>query len=68
MRLRGRENVAAVKVMRHIAEAAAVPPKGVRRFRGKNHAGMVVGFKGKAVAGRLYAFLVGIRLLFGGNW
>jgi hypothetical protein len=67
MRLKGREAVAAVKLMRRIAEAAAVPPKGVRRFLGKNHAGMVVGFKGKAGAGRLYTLPHGIRLLLGGN-
>jgi hypothetical protein len=53
--------------MRRMAEAAAVPPKGVWRFLGKNHAGMVVGFKGKAGAGRFYVFLWGILLLFGGN-
>ena len=67
MRLKGRENAAKVKVMRHIAEAAAVPPKGVWRSLGKEYPGMVVGFKGKAGAGRLYALPYGIRLLFGGN-
>jgi hypothetical protein len=67
MRLMERENAAAVKLMRHIAEAAAVPPKGVWRFWGKNSVGMVVGFKGKAGAGRFYAFLWGTWLLFGGN-
>jgi hypothetical protein len=62
-----RENAATVKVMRRMAEAAAVPPEGVWRFLGKNRAGMVVGFKGKAGAGRLYALPYGIRPLFGGN-
>jgi hypothetical protein len=57
MRLKERENTATVKLMRRIAEAAVVPPKGVRWFLGKNHTGMVVGFKGKAGAGRFYAFL-----------
>ena len=55
MRLKGRENATKVKVMWHIAEAAAVPPKGVWRSLGKKYPGMVVGFKGKAGAGRLYA-------------
>ena len=59
MRLKGRENAAKVKVMRHIAEAAAVPPKGVWRFLGRDYSGMVVGFKGKAGAGRLYALPYG---------
>jgi hypothetical protein len=67
MRLKGRENAATAQLMQHIAEAAAVPPKGVRRVVGKNHAGMVVGFKGKAGAGRFYALSYGIRLLYGGN-
>jgi hypothetical protein len=62
-----RGNAATVKLMRRIAEAAAVPPKGVRRFWGKNHTGMVVGFKGKAGAGKFYAFLGETRLLLGGN-
>jgi hypothetical protein len=59
MRLMERKNAATVKVMRRMAEAAAVLPEGVRRFVGKNHAGMVVGFKGKAGAGRLYALPYG---------
>ena len=59
MRLKERENAAAVKVMRHIAVAAAVPPKGVWRSLGKEYLGMVVGFKGKAGAGRLYALPYG---------
>jgi hypothetical protein len=53
MRLKGRENAATAKLMRRMAEAAAVPPKGVWRYLGKNYVGMVVGFKGKAGAGRL---------------
>jgi hypothetical protein len=65
MRLKGRVSVAAVKVMRCIAEAAAVPPKGVWRFLGKNDMGMVVGFKGKAGAGRLCVLPYGIRMLPG---
>jgi hypothetical protein len=68
MRLMERKNAAKVKVMRHTAEAAAVPPKGVWRFWEGNHVGMVVGFKGKAGAGRYYAFLWGTRLLFGRNY
>jgi hypothetical protein len=67
MRLMGRENAATVKVMWHIVEAAAIPPKGVWRFLGRDYPGMVVGFKGKAGAGRLYAlpwghgcYLVGV--------
>jgi hypothetical protein len=67
MRLKEGENVATVKLMRHIAEAAAVPPKTIWRFWGKSHVEMVVGFKGKAGAGRFYTFLLGTQLLFGGN-
>jgi hypothetical protein len=59
MRLKGRETVAAVKLMRRIAEAAAVPPKGVWRYLGKQYLGMVVGYKGKAGAGRFYAPTIG---------
>jgi hypothetical protein len=59
MRLKERENAATVEVMRRMAEAAAVPPKGVRRFLGKNHTGMVVGFKGKAGAGEIVCFTYG---------
>ena len=59
MRLKERKNVTAVKLMWHIAEVAAVPPKGVWRFLGENHMGMVVGFKGKAGARRLYALPYG---------
>jgi hypothetical protein len=59
--------MAVTKLMRRITEAAAIPPKGVWRFSGKSHTGMVVGFKGKAGAGRLCSFPTGIRLLFGGN-
>jgi hypothetical protein len=51
MRLMERKNVATVKVMRRMAGAAAVPLRGVRRFWGKDHAGMVVGFKEKVGAG-----------------
>jgi hypothetical protein len=54
MRLKGREAVATVNVMRHIAEAAAVTLKGVRRFWERTYPGMVVGFKGKAGAERYY--------------
>jgi hypothetical protein len=57
MRLIERENVVTVKLMRRIAEAAAIPPKGVWWFLEKNHPGMVVGFKGKAGAGRWCAFI-----------
>jgi hypothetical protein len=56
MWLKEGENEATAKLMRRMAEAAAVPLKGVWRFLGKNHMGMVVGFKGKAGAGRFYAF------------
>jgi hypothetical protein len=67
MRLKGWENAATAKVMRRIAETAAFPPKGVWRFFGEGYSGMVVGFKGKAGAGGLYAFVMGIRFLYGGN-
>jgi hypothetical protein len=67
MRLKGRENAAAVKLMRRIAEAAAVPRKGYGGFGERTMRRMVVGFKGKAGAGRFYVFLWGTRLLFGGN-
>jgi hypothetical protein len=53
MRLNGRENAATVKLMRCMAETAAIPLKGVWRFLGEGYLGMVVGFKGKAGAGRL---------------
>jgi hypothetical protein len=43
-----------VNVMRHIAGAAAVPLKGVRRVWGRTYPGMVVRFKGKAGVERYY--------------
>jgi hypothetical protein len=52
MRLNGRENAVTVNTMRSIAEKSTVPLKGVRRFWGRTYPGMVVGFKGKAGAGR----------------
>jgi hypothetical protein len=65
MPLMGRKNAATVKLMRRIAEAAAVPRRGTAVF-GEGHAGMVVGFKGKAGAGGLYTLPYGIGLTWRG--
>ena len=56
MRLKGRENTATVKLTQRIAEAAAVPRRRYGGFWGKNHAGMVVGFKGKAGTGTITVY------------
>jgi hypothetical protein len=47
MRLKERECAAIGKVMWNMAEAAAVPPKGIWRFWEEGYSGMVVGFKGR---------------------
>jgi hypothetical protein len=47
MRLKGWENVAAVKLMRRIAEAAAVPPKGGMAVFGEGPCGDGCGVQGE---------------------
>jgi hypothetical protein len=67
MRLKGRENAAAVKLMRRIAEAAAVPPKGVWRFLGKTIRGWLWGSRGRQGPEGCMPYHTEIRLLFGGD-
>jgi hypothetical protein len=67
MRLKGRENAATVKLMRHIVEAAAVPPKGVWRFLGEGISGDGCGVQGEGRGREIMPYHTAIRLLFGGN-
>ena len=62
-----RENAVKVKVLRHIAEVTAIPPKGVWRFLGKQYPGMVVGFKGRQGPGDCMPYHAEVWLLPGGN-
>jgi hypothetical protein len=66
MRLMERENAATVKVMRRIAEAAAVPRRGTAVL-GEELYGDGCGVQGEGRGREIVCLPLGTRLLFGGN-